>query len=174
MRPGASSFHGFLGETESLEGVILDDSGKLSQIGINHEQLAEALHTVLASTREAAMRDEFGQEELMEEFGSIISPRDRTNLTAERLLQTRRHQKHILGNFYVFLQSYRGTQTCPWGCSEQMGADFNFLLFNHVRKEFVSGPGLVAHLIREHHFFEGRESPYRVDPVKLSYVLELT
>ncbi len=28
----------------------------------------------------------------------------------------------------------------------------------------LDGPGLIVHLIAEHGFFEGRESPYRVDP----------
>jgi hypothetical protein len=32
---------------------------------------------------------------------------------------------------------------------------------------------LIVHLIREHGFFEGRESPYRVDPGDLVRVLEL-
>lgn len=36
-----------------------------------------------------------------------------------------------------------------------------------------SAPGLIIHLIREHHFFEGFGSPYRVDPTELARLLEL-
>jgi hypothetical protein len=47
----------------------------------------------------------------------------------------------------------------------------------HVRNrhtsEELSGPGLIVHLIRAHRFFEGFESPHRVDPLALARVLGL-
>jgi hypothetical protein len=35
----------------------------------------------------------------------------------------------------------------------------------------LTGPTLITHLIREHGFFEGLESPYRVDPERLPRLL---
>jgi hypothetical protein len=32
----------------------------------------------------------------------------------------------------------------------------------------MEGPGLIIHLIREHGFFEGLNSPYRVDPIDVN------
>jgi hypothetical protein len=37
----------------------------------------------------------------------------------------------------------------------------------------MCGPDLIVHLITEHGFFEGQESPYRVDPERLARLLEL-
>jgi hypothetical protein len=37
----------------------------------------------------------------------------------------------------------------------------------------MRGPELITHLIREHGFFEGFESPYRVDPRALAELLQL-
>ena len=46
-------------------------------------------------------------------------------------------------------------------------------ILNRETGESFTGPGLIVHLIREHHFFEGKESPYRVEPEKAVRVLEL-
>jgi hypothetical protein len=37
----------------------------------------------------------------------------------------------------------------------------------------LSGPMLIVHLIRAHHFFEGRGVPYRVEPAELVALLRL-
>jgi hypothetical protein len=49
----------------------------------------------------------------------------------------------------------------------------HFLILNRRSGESVTGPGLIVHLIREHQFFEGSESPYRLEPSKAIRVLEL-
>jgi hypothetical protein len=38
---------------------------------------------------------------------------------------------------------------------------------NRKTRAEIRGPGLVVHLIRDHHFFEGLLSPSRVDPAQL-------
>jgi len=169
MRPGAWSTGGFLGETESLESVISDDANKLSPLNVTYKQLADTLEKILSSALDAYRRREFSSN-----HPDLYKPETIAGLTADTLLQTRRGEKYISGNFQVFIVVFRGWQECPWGCSEKNFAHFDFLLLNQARKEFVTGPGLITHLIREHYFFEGRESPYRVDPTKLAYVLELT
>jgi hypothetical protein len=73
----------------------------------------------------------------------------------------------------VFFAVYRGLQDCPWGCAHVPWAYFDFLILNRRSGESVTGPGLIVHLIREHQFFEGSESPYRLEPSKAIRVLEL-
>jgi hypothetical protein len=52
-------------------------------------------------------------------------------------------------------------------------AELDFLVINRETGDYLAGPGLIVHLIREHHFFEGLGSPYRVDPVAAARVLGL-
>jgi tetratricopeptide (TPR) repeat protein len=52
-------------------------------------------------------------------------------------------------------------------------AELDFLVINRETDDYLAGPGLIVHLIREHHFFEGPGSPYRVDPVAAARVLGL-
>lgn len=64
-----------------------------------------------------------------------------------------------------------GYQTCPWDCSSCLWSDLDFRIENERVGGVLKGPGLIVHLIREHQFFEGSESPYRVDPMRLVQVL---
>lgn len=52
-------------------------------------------------------------------------------------------------------------------------SDIDFLLINRGTGDYLAGPGLITHLIRDHHFFEGPGSPYRVDPTTAVRVLRL-
>jgi len=79
----------------------------------------------------------------------------------------------IAGNLQIFVNQYRGMQECPWGCGIDPLSSYDFLILNRNRAASITGPGLIVHLIRDHHFFEGEGSPYRVDPQKLAAVLEL-
>jgi tetratricopeptide (TPR) repeat protein len=65
-------------------------------------------------------------------------------------------------------------QTMP--CRPPTGyryGECDFLLLDRQTGAYVKGPGMMVHLIGEHHFFEGEESPYRVDPMQLAKVLRL-
>ncbi len=77
------------------------------------------------------------------------------------------------GGLQVFFAQYRGLQDCPWNCDYDRWAYFDFLILNRRSGAYVTGPGLIVHLIREHHFFEGLESPYRVEPAQAIQVLGL-
>ena len=81
---------------------------------------------------------------------------------------------YIVGNLHLFITQWRSFQVCPWGCPAdvQLGS-IDFLILNRKTGESFTGPGLIVHLIREHHFFEGQASLYRVDPAKAVRVLEL-
>ena len=52
-------------------------------------------------------------------------------------------------------------------------SDVDFLVINRSTGGYLAGPGLIVQLIRDHHFFEGPGSPYRVDPMVAARVLGL-
>ena len=143
LRPRAWSEGGFLGSTESLSAVIKQDKQTLIRLGISYEEIADALEKVLLIALDQYWKDQ---------------------------------KESIVGHLQVTLKVYRGFQRCPWNCSREGTKQFDFvdfLLYNLRTKESVEGPGLIIHLIREHKFFEGIESPYRVDPERLSRMLEI-
>jgi hypothetical protein len=51
--------------------------------------------------------------------------------------------------------------------------DRDFLVIDRRTRTYLRGPGLLPHLIREHHFFGGAHSPYRLDPERAARVLRL-
>ena len=80
----------------------------------------------------------------------------------------------IDGKYIVRGTVYRGGQECPWGDSYFMKYSSMDLFVKNVElDEELSFPGGIVHLIREHHFYEGKKSPYRVDPEKAVRVLDI-
>src|SRR5262245_38165324 len=185
MRPGAWSTKGFLGESERLEDVLEADRQTLSELGLEPEQLAEALdclvgaaglHFVESQDSDQAsvefasrMRDAVAKAEAR--FGSVEPLSDSWGvLVGERFEVSQRH--------------YFGSQECPWGPGwrdAEPGQAIHFCgsgssdwFITDMRRELsMSGPSLIMHLIRQHAFFEGFESPYRVDPRALAELLQL-
>jgi hypothetical protein len=75
-----------------------------------------------------------------------------------------------------FAQSL-GMQHCPWAvigdCSDSVKhASIDWTITSSSGAQ-LSGPGLISHLIRSHHFFEGRSVRYRVEPIELAQLLDL-
>ncbi|HEX4418891.1 MAG TPA: hypothetical protein VH165_13360 [Kofleriaceae bacterium] len=52
-------------------------------------------------------------------------------------------------------------------------ANLEFLIVHRETRETLRGSGLLVHLIRDHHFFEGKASPFRIDPERAVRVLGL-
>ena len=73
--------------------------------------------------------------------------------------------------------AWRGSQVCPWrdeiGYNNFPHSSHDFEIYNKETNEELFFPGLIVHLIREHHFYEGKDSPYRVDPEKAKRVLDI-
>lgn len=75
--------------------------------------------------------------------------------------------------FEVSIKQYLGAQTCPCcgnGDPSILG-DRDFQIMNKKTGDSIQGPGLLAHMIKDHSFFEGKQSPYRVNPEHLYRVL---
>jgi len=148
MRPGAFSQSGFLGEDERLEDVRAADARTLEQLGLSGEELA--------------------------------TPLDRLIDAAEA---SRRRSARVDARFEIRVEVFTGFQICPWATSPHSGqctagggvrhASVEWRLRNLRTGEELSGPGLIVHLIRAHGFFEGFQSPNRVDPRTLARILEL-
>ncbi len=161
MRPGAWSSGGFLGPIESLESVITHDAQILARYRISYEPIADALERVLRP----AIKHTKG----MSPYPDLYKPETVPHFDLNNLPEIT--EGYTTGNLQVFTIGYRGIQECPWGC--KAGSSCDFLILNRQTGESVTGSYLVVHLIREHHFFEGMESPYRTDPTILIRVLEL-
>jgi hypothetical protein len=149
MRPGIFSQSGFLGPTESLRTVLESDAATLDQLGLAAETLALRLRACLT----AALA--------IHRATTIVSP-------------------HI-----IRIQGYKGPQICPFApephenpCpgpppSDNQFASIDWSIQNTRNNAHLTGPGLIVHLIHAHHFFEGPQSPYRVDPRALAHLLGL-
>ena len=78
-------------------------------------------------------------------------------------------------SFDLQIFTYKGGQKCPWSSCKGaigLGSDHDWRIKNRKTGSQLRGPGLIVHLIKTHHFFEGFESPYRVDPRALAELLE--
>jgi hypothetical protein len=178
MRPGAYSGRGFLGQTESLEAVIAKDNQTLRKLGVSRWQIADGLEDILQCVLDQrhelleSNAAEYWQREGEGRIPDLYRPRSIPYFTADNLPST--DLGYLVGDkLQVFIAQYRGLQDCPWGCDSERWSGFDFLILNRRSGGYVTGPGLIVHLIRKHHFFEGLESPYRVDPAKVVQVLEL-
>ncbi len=173
MRPGALSRMGFLGPDESLQAVVQRDAQALASLAISYEQLAAALQRVLGvafEQRNSIKGSELRQRETP--YPDLYHPSRNPHFSLRELPDVELGFM-VDGHLQVFITQYRGPQECPWGCPFDPWGSFDFLLLNRNTGEYVTGPGLIVHLIREHRFFEGLESPYRLDPERAARVLEL-
>ena len=83
--------------------------------------------------------------------------------------------KLVDGKYLVGGTAWRGGQSCPWGDAGFMmpNSSVDMYVKNQELGEQLNFPGGIVHLIREHKFYEGKESPYRVDPEKAVRVLDI-
>jgi hypothetical protein len=170
MRPGKCSVGGFLGPTESLARVIADDERTLARLGIPHELIADSIEQIWSAAWKEMHSLPF--EEMRKrstDFPTLHRPESIPRFSSDRLPDPGLGCR--IGEIRVFFVQYRGFQICPWGCGAFGGADF--MMLNRTTGESFCAPDLIIHLIRAHHFFEGRQSPYRVDPEKVIRTLEI-
>jgi hypothetical protein len=146
MYPHRLSVGGFLGEGECLYEVLRIDDETVRRLKLAHEQIADRIeYFIKASTSPLTYPTEAG--------------------------------KVIDGKYFVRFKMWRGGQECPWKDAIHMlfmeYGYMDFFVENMETKEELSFPGGIVHLIRKHHFYEGKNSPYRVDPEKAIRVLDI-
>lgn len=148
MCPGALSQTGFLARGEHLAGVLAQDAATLAKLGVTAEQLADALDRLVEAAEHARPR---------------------------RVV--------VDGRFEVEMRAYLGFQMCPWSpdpdhmqCEAGGGVQHgsvDWTIHNLATDQTMRGPGIIIHLMRAHHFFEGPGVPSRVDPQALARLLQL-
>ncbi len=172
MRPGAMSLHGFLGVNESLENVLEEDDKVLKNWGLTHTQLADELEAILSiaiGKKSENIKDWFIKKT---PYPNLYEPLSLPKFSIDNMPSD--DKGYMIGKLHVFIKSWRGVQECPWGCIIHPDwASIDFMILNRESGEFFTGPGLAVHLIREHHFFEGKGTSFRVDPAKAIRVLEI-
>ena len=73
----------------------------------------------------------------------------------------------VIDNTYeVHTESNKGTMTCPYGHGG-LYRKYITTLTNRKNNITVSWNAIDIHLIEAHHFFEGKGSPYRLEPEAL-------
>ncbi len=143
MRPGASSEAGFLGPNERLLDVLAADNRYVvDRLGLNHRQLARHLHALPA----IALR-------------RLVNSRA---LEAEFPYQGRR--------FKVTLHPTRGFQDSPFLDGTRHGT--NATVTNLDNGKSLDYALLVPYMIERYGFYEGRGTPYRVEPSQILAVLD--
>lgn len=150
MRPGALSRAGFLGPSENLQGVLDADRLALDRAGLTFEALAGALATLIVAAQ--ASTD---------------------------------HEATVGETHCVQITQYLGFQICPWSPDPRQRqcalpnpvgleyASLDWRVENSRTGQAQQGPGLMIHLMHDHHFCEGHQTPYRVDPLTLARILDL-
>lgn len=148
MRPGAWSTHGFLLTNTSLEEVLANDAGTLASLGIAAKQVGQGLA------------------ELLEAAGS----------------KSDWFRPFRTGEYKVEIRRRRGLLTCPWAPDEfepcVVGTFLpptanEFLIEHRASGQRLEGFELSVHLIRDHAFFGGPGTRFRIEPEQAVAILNL-
>ena len=177
LRPEGSSGVGFMGRDENLLEVIHDDWLVVNEHGTTHKEIAQAL-------RDLNLHPDY---ELGHAFGEVTAGNQECPWDCEVTGQntgviikkgiTEDEKYFALGRFGEVLDLDETLELMEGTLSEprirRMIAIKDEL--QQGRGEFfIVVTGLLPHLIEDHHFFEGRQSPYRADPEFLIQALGLT
>jgi hypothetical protein len=132
----------------TLDGFLGDDTRKLVDIIAEDTFAIHAHHT----TKEAiASRMEYFRKQGEEGLGEPIT---------------------VDGNFEVRVDSVRGLLPSPFG-GPGMYAKVNTSVLNKSSGKSIVYTDLHIHFIKDHGFFEGKGSPFRLEPKELIEILEV-
>lgn len=147
-------------DTEQLEASMRP--GNLSYGGFLGEK--EKLDDVLKADDETVRKLGLTHEKIADRIGYFIKAMGCPTKEGKVI-----DEKYLIGG-----TAWRGGQGCPWEDSSFMEASsMDLYVKNLENKEHINFPGGIVHLIRKHHFYEGKESPYRVDPERIVKVLDI-
>lgn len=142
MQIGALSETGFLNTGERLKDVIKKDEQTLQKLGITHKQIADRLESIIGKAERLEQLAERGELEV----GQIL----------------------VVENLYkVSTLQFMGSQECPFIDLNETNCPYKTSRDYFIKKigdgTYVAFSGLIIHLVRDHHFFEGSVK-YRLDP----------
>ncbi len=131
----------------TLEGFLGTDERNLSDILLSDDQLVNLHHFSHAGIAE---RMQHFRDAGMEGLGEFIT---------------------IDGHFEVRVDSVRGTLPSPFG-GPGMYAKVNTTVRNLSLGKEITYTDLHIHLVRDHGFYEGTGSRFRLEPIELATILE--
>lgn len=194
MQPGEWSQYVFLGEEETLEDVVDQDARTLERLGVTYEQIADALDRLLHTASAAYEKDprpfrsyfpnKIDQGELPPEHSGFCADNHQVFLqvymgykfcpwaVSRRPWSSEKPSVPVEITGPVITIKTGQRLSCQSDLNYSYG-DRRFVIVNRANKEYLRGSGLIVHLIRDHHFFAGRQSPCRVEPDQAARVLGL-
>jgi hypothetical protein len=147
MRPGGWYPAVLLTQQESLLEIIQEDKLQLESMNVSSRVIGDTLHRLLIDSKET----------------DWFSPKQ-------------------MGDLDVEIHHRRGFLTCPWAAEEfekcVMGDKWRptadeFMISNRTFNKHLNGFLLSIHLIREHSFFGGHGTIYRIEPMFIAMLLGL-
>jgi hypothetical protein len=158
MYPGKWSEVGFLGVEDKLKDTCTNDSNFLQEKNISCEQIADKLEVIVEKAKQ------------------LYTDRIEAEAEAEDVAYNFNPLAIIDGKFKIsgFALATNGYQKCPFServlCGKGRQA---YEITNIENGSSISLSQLHIHMIRDHHFFEGKGTPYRLEPSAACDVLEL-
>ncbi|MFA5513971.1 MAG: hypothetical protein WDA17_03525 [Sphaerochaetaceae bacterium] len=132
----------------TLDGFLGTDKRKLIEILIEDEGIVQRHDKTHA---EIAQKMEYFRDKGLPGLGEFI---------------------HLDGTFDVRVDSVRGKLPSPFG-GPGMYEKVNTTVVNKKLNREITFTDLHIHFIKDHGFYEGKGSPYRVEPVDLITILEI-
>jgi hypothetical protein len=123
------------------------DPRSLSEI-LNEDQ--DLIHSLNLTHEKVASRLERLTEAAKEDLGEVVS---------------------VEGRYEIRAEEHRGMIPCPWAHSGGLFVKNYVELRDMELKEVLVWSDLSIHLIKEHGFYQGRGSPFRLEPTTLMRVL---
>jgi hypothetical protein len=135
------SSEGFMGDNEEVEEIIRRDYETLQRLGVSYSQIGERL--------------------------AVLMNLDRTGM---------------VGNYKFAGEITCGEQECPWKDGKTCKQYVMWLVPSDGKNSLtplevfntpgtIEVSGLMPHLIKDHYFFEGHKSRYRLDPTQISRII---
>jgi hypothetical protein len=167
LRPHAWSDIGFMGETERLLEIYHKDKHILDDAKITFSQIADLLSLF---HERGVYSNTLSDSDTLPDSHTLSE----NNKAPQR--KWFRVSEHILFS-YREIQT-RGYQECPFVIDKETDEIYEdtgliFDLKNEKTGEYVRLNTLHIHMIKHHHFFEGYDTKYRLDPRKVIDVLEI-
>lgn len=119
--------------------------------------------------------------DIIDEDNQVVKRLNLTNeIIANKMLEFKEIGLKGLGDFIVHndyfeikVEIYRGKLPCPFG-EKGIYQKSEIIVKNNKINESIVYTDLSIHLIKEHGFYQGIGSPYRLDPEKIVRVLEIS
>lgn len=159
MRPGSRAYSGFLGPEESLIEVLAADNDLVLGLGLTHQQIALALEKLIRTDVSTLPSLDYEGAIFRRAPGTVIDVVDAWNVEYN-------DEPLVLG-----FNSYLGYVSSPFGDYWKSANDY--AVYNRRTKQSFKFSHLHIAMIYRYGFYEGKNVPYRLNPLDVIQVLNL-